>query len=142
MNYNVKLIMRALSVARKHYDHDGLDHALRVAEFVYNNNMIDNEIKTTCIVLAIMHDLVEDTSFTLTNTMGDFDNHIMECLELLTKDKNEDYEQYIMKIKSNSRYCPEAYWVKIADIKDHLSLKETLTDRLKEKYLNGLSILL
>jgi hypothetical protein len=32
--------------------------------------------------------------------------------------------------------------VKLADMKDHLMLKETLTDKLKEKYLTGLAELL
>lgn len=39
-------------------------------------------------------------------------------------------------------WCQAVYWVKIADMKDHLSQKETLTERLKEKYLEGLVILL
>lgn len=37
---------------------------------------------------------------------------------------------------------PIAYWVKIADMKDHLIQTATLTDKLKEKYLRGLAILL
>lgn len=142
MDYDVDLIMRALSIARANYSNNGLKHALRVAEYVYKNNMIDNNIKTLCVALAIMHDLIEDTNVEIMDIIAYFDNHIAECLDLLTKDKNEDYNKYLMDIKECSKLCPEVYWVKIADIKDHLNLKNTLTNRLKEKYLNGLAILL
>ena len=50
----------------------------------------------------------------------------------------ETYEEYIAKIPKGSI----AYWVKLADMKDHLTLTDTLTEKLKEKYLRGLAILL
>ena len=37
---------------------------------------------------------------------------------------------------------PEVYWVKIADMKDHLAQTDTLTDKLKEKYIEALPYLL
>lgn len=48
----------------------------------------------------------------------------------------------IENIKENYVTYPEAYWVKLADMKDHLSLTDTLTDKLKEKYLSGMRYLL
>ena len=40
-------------------------------------------------------------------------------------------------IKENRFSYPEAYWVKIADIKDHLLHSEIITDELKKKYLEN-----
>ena len=53
-----------------------------------------------------------------------------------------DYIKYIKKIRDYSDTKPEAYWVKMADMKDHLSQTDTLTDKLKEKYLTALPYLL
>ena len=52
------------------------------------------------------------------------------------------YEEYIHSIKEIQEIYPEVWWVKLADMKDHLSQRETLTQRLKDKYTNALAILL
>ena len=87
-----------------------------------------------------MHDLLEDTNYNPKGLPENFTN----ALKILTKAKEVSYDDYCKSIKSvchiNYRKC--AYWVKLADMKDHLSLIDTLTDRLKEKYLSGLRYLL
>ena len=50
--------------------------------------------------------------------------------------------EYIKNIKENMVLYPEVYWVKIADMKDHLAQTDTLTDKLKEKYIEALPYLL
>lgn len=129
----------ALRTAKEYYTVKGFDHALRVAAYVEENTMIPQHQKELSYCLAIMHDLLEDTKF-LANTISA--DYFKECLKLITKDKNTDYISYIKKIKQFAVSYPEVYWVKMADMKDHLSLKETLTDKLKDKYLNALSELL
>ena len=52
------------------------------------------------------------------------------------------YEEYIQDIKNAYKNYPEVYWVKLADMKDHLTQTGTLTDELKEKYLKALPYLL
>ncbi len=54
------------------------------------------------------------------------------------------YTEYCKRIDlATSTYTGKpAYYVKFADIKEHLYLTDTLTNRLKEKYLNGLRYLL
>jgi len=85
--------------------------------------------------------------------MADKNNLIVYCeyedgkvadvsLEILTKDAESTYEEYIKHIKDDYPYHPEAYWVKLADIKDHLCQTETLTDKLKEKYIAVMPYLL
>lgn len=133
-------ISYALCVAKQYYNESTYNHALRVMGFVAENTMIPGEYREDCIALAIMHDLCEDT---------DFDHHELplnfkKALLLLTKPDGMSYANYIDNIKrnTNTSYGECAWWVKLADMKDHLSETETLTDRLKEKYIAALPILL
>lgn len=140
------VIEHAIKVARKYYDETTYYHVMRVAAYVVNDNLIPGgRVMERCVVLAIMHDLQEDTEFNYLKDSGEdfYDTYIEKCLELLTRDKEKvSYEDYLKNIKDNYNSYPEAYWVKMADMKDHLSEKDTLTDKLKEKYLNALSCLL
>lgn len=87
------------------------------------------------MIIAICHDLIEDTDYTFEDFKRDFDiedadktfngDNIFEILftamELITKEKNESYKDYILSIKNASKKNISgsiAYWVKIADIKD------------------------
>lgn len=138
----MRLIEEAIRVARKFYDEDTYYHVMRVAAFVTEDNLIPKDRTEVCVTLAILHDLQEDTDFNFDTDFGVIDLHIQECLNLLTKDKETAYKDYLKNIKDNYKSYPEAYWVKLADIKDHLTQTETLTDKLKEKYLTGLPNLL
>ena len=92
-----------------------------------------------------MHDLLEDTNFEFPIDSATDDNewYINDCLELLTMDKEKNtYEDYLKNIKSKFISYPEAYWVKMADMKDHLMQRDTLTDKLKDKYLAAIPYLL
>lgn len=140
------LVVNAINVARKFYDEVTYYHAMRVAGYVISDNLIPEDKVEVCVALAIMHDLIEDTNF---NYEIDFRNKFdyyscafEECLKLLTKDKEKTYEEYLQEIKDNYISYPEAYWVKLSDIKDHLEQKSTLTDELKKKYYDALPILL
>lgn len=130
----------ALKVAKKYYSKEGYDHAIRVMQNVADNEMIPTQYREDCLVLAVMHDLLEDTDY-LGSVLPEYTN---KALNLLTKPKDKDYIEYIKEIKDtahiNWRMC--AWWVKLADIKDHLAQIETLTDELKEKYLTALPYLL
>lgn len=136
----MSLIRNAINVAREYYDESTYYHAMRVAAYVADDNLIPDDKKDDCIVLAIMHDLLEDTKFDISSFSMDY--NLKDCLQILTKDTESTYEEYVKHIKDDYPYHPEAYWVKIADMKDHLSQTETLTDRLKEKYLNAIPYLL
>lgn len=134
------LIRNAIKVAREFYDDSTYQHAMRVAAYVTNDNLIPEHKKDDCVVLAIMHDLLEDTEFDLSKFS--MNCGMKDCLRILTKDSEGTYEEYIKHIKNEYVYHPEAYWVKLADIKDHLCQTETLTDKLKEKYLAAIPYLL
>lgn len=129
----------AMEMAEKFYSKKTCEHAKRVATYIEGNNMIPMMQKERCIMLAIMHDLLEDTSYSMDEIE---DTYFKECLVLLTKNKEMDYITYIKRIKALSGTYPEVFWVKLADMKDHLAQKETLTQHLKDKYLNALPELL
>lgn len=133
-------VSNALRIASEYYTKEGYAHAIRVMRYVAENEMIPYEYRDECISLAIMHDLLEDTEFTGSGLPENF----YDALTLLTKPKEQDYIDYIRNIKdtryTNWRMC--AYWVKLADMKDHLAQADTLTDKLKDKYLRALPHLL
>lgn len=94
-----------------------------------------------CIV-ALLHDVVEDTEMTFEQLEKDFSETVIQALKLVTRDKNEDYMQYVEKIKIN----PIAKKVKLADLhhnSDKTRLeKMTLIDlKRNEKYEKAIEFL-
>ncbi len=137
----MSLIGYALRTAKQYYNPDTYKHALRVASFVADNIFIPDSKMDNCIALAIMHDLEEDTNWDK-NKCYELDEYLKESIGLITRKKNVSYIEYIKNIKENMVLYPEVYWVKIADMKDHLAQTDTLTDKLKEKYIEALPYLL
>ena len=68
--------------------------------------------ETECIV-ALLHDVVEDTNITFEQLEKEFPSDVIDILKLLTHHKETKYMDYIIEIKKN----PIAKKVKIADIK-------------------------
>lgn len=130
----------ALQMAKQYYSKDKYDHAIRVMVYVAENEIIPYEYRNDCIALAIMHDLIEDTEY----TGAELSDNVYKALKILSKPKEQNYIEYIKNIKLhiNTPWGMCAYWVKLADMKDHLSQRETLTDRLRDKYLEALPYLL
>lgn len=141
----------AISYARYYYDDKTFNHAMRVMGYVATNEAIPPRDKMNCMALAVMHDLAEDTDFKIENISDDY-GVFKVALQKLTKPKQMSYKDYCRHLSAScpDRTPPEnhrlavqmAYFVKLADMKDHLSLKDTLTDNLKAKYLEGLAELL
>ena len=134
----MSLIGYALRTAKQYYNPDTYKHALRVASFVADNIFIPDSKMDNCIALAIMHDLEEDTNWDK-NKCYELDEYLKESIGLITRKKNVSYIEYIKNIKENMVLYPEVYWVKM---KDHLAQTDTLTDKLKEKYIEALPYLL
>ncbi|MBT4684929.1 MAG: HD domain-containing protein [Candidatus Marinimicrobia bacterium] len=92
---------------------------------------------------AVLHDVVEDSDWTLDDLRKEnFDNEVIDAVNLLTRDDNDSYEEFVQKAASN----PISKAVKIADITDNLDLSriskmtEKDVDRVK-KYQRVLKIL-
>lgn len=134
-------VSTAMKLAKRYYSEKEYEHAMRVAGYVAEMMIIPPDYRDECICLAIMHDLIEDTKFEYAAYMPEY---FGKALELLTKPKEVSYVDYCKKLRctdyTNYKMC--AYYVKLADMKDHLCQTETLTDKLKAKYLEGMAYLL
>lgn len=108
-------------------------HPIMVAQ------MQEDEITTT---IALLHDVVEDTNITLEDLAKEFPDIVIEALALLTHEKNEDYFDYVKRIKNN----PYAKAVKLADLKHNSDITrlevidEKASNRLK-KYQKAMQLL-
>lgn len=107
---NTKLTRKAMVIAynahKNQLDKAGVPyifHPIHLAEQM--------ESETECIV-ALLHDVVEDTDISFEELNKEFPYDIIKSLKLLTHDKKVDYMEYINEIKKN----PIAKKVKIADI--------------------------
>ena len=140
LDFKPMTISVALNLARRYYDEKTYAHALRVAGYVVDNKAIPADFRDECVCLAIMHDLLEDTDY----KPCDIPENFKIALEFLTKPKEMPYKEYCQNLQCDRGTGPRicAYFVKLADMKDHLNLKDTLTDKLKNKYLEGLAELL
>lgn len=136
-----KMTKKALEICytahRDQRDKSGLPyvfHPFHVAE-----QMIDE----TTTVVALLHDVVEDSEYTLTDLVDiGFSETTVEALELLTHSPHDSYMEYIKKLSIN----PIARKVKLADLahnSDLTRLEEvTEKDLLRvEKYKKAIDFL-
>ena len=93
-------------------------------------------------VTALLHDVVEDTDYTLEDLrdMG-FPAKALEALALLTHDKSEPYLDYMARVREN----PVARTVKLADLRhnsDTTRLEPGQTDEARlRKYAKAIALL-
>ncbi len=94
-------------------------------------------------VVALLHDLVEDTDYTIEDLMSlGFNKSITDTISLMTHADDVEYMDYVREIKNN----PIAKAVKLADLKHNSDL--TRLDNVdekalkrKEKYLKAINLL-
>lgn len=100
------------------------------------------ETEEECIV-ALLHDVVEDTDITFEQLEKKFSNNVIEALKLLTHDDSVEYFDYVRMIKKN----PIARTVKFADLchnsdQTRLPTKVSKKDKKRqEKYQKAIRIL-
>ena len=101
-----KAIKIAYAAHHGQLDYNGIPyifHPIHLAE------MMDDEISCT---VALLHDVVEDTSVTMESLAQAFPAEVIAALKLLTHNDNTDYFDYVRQIKTN----PIAVKVKLADL--------------------------
>ena len=77
------------------------------------------------VITALLHDVLEDTDVSLDEIKKyGFSENVIKALKALTRDENEDYGEYIKRIKNTGGI---ALKVKKADLKHNMEL-----DRLDE----------
>lgn len=104
---------------------------------------MDDEISCT---VALLHDVVEDTSLTFADLEQIFPKQVVEIVMLLTHDEKVDYFDYIRKVKTNAI----ATKVKLADIEHNSNEDRSIGSNLtqeqllywKEKYAKAKEMLL
>ena len=103
-----------------------ITHPLAVA-----SNFTDNKLR----IVAVLHDVLEDTDIALEILEKHFTEDIVSALKLLNRKSSKSYEEYLFGINSNEL----ARSVKIADILHNLSDKPK-SQKIGE-YLDSLSYL-
>ncbi|WP_039017307.1 HD domain-containing protein [Halocynthiibacter namhaensis] len=68
-------------------------------------------------IVALLHDIVEDSNCTLDALRAIFDETIVDAVDAMTKRPAEDYDIYLCRVHSNAI----AQAVKLADIADNTS---------------------
>ena len=128
-------LLEVVKICEKWYNDNIFFHCSRVVRNLEADMLfqfIPQENQNDLRALAICHDLLEDTEIA---NSEDFNRLIelgvsMPKLKTLIRNKNDSYDKYIQMCLSN----PDTRIVKCADMCDHLSQKDTLTPRLKDKY--------
>ncbi len=137
---NTKLTRLASKIAyeahKNQFDKAGVPyifHPIHIAEGMTT--------EITCIV-ALLHDVVEDSNMTLDDLSKYFDSMVIEALRVLTKKNDDNYEEYIKRVKTNEI----ATRVKLKDLEHNMDLTrldEVTEDDIKrkEKYEDAISYL-
>lgn len=137
---NTKLTRKAMNIAYNahmyQFDKAGVPYIFHPIHLAEQMNT-----ETECIV-ALLHDVVEDTDITFEQLEREFSREVIEILKLLTHDNKIDYMDYIKEIKDNEI----AKKIKIADIIHNAD--ETRIDKItikdiarRNKYKKALEIL-
>lgn len=143
-------------LCKLYYQDSTYKHSFQVCEIVIKILYKDMHLDEYYFIQAVAygHDLLEDTLFAKEEDLSKFDEDFIKAISYLTRDKKkESYKDYIIKIKtfyedskSKSEYgkklAEAVYYVKLADLFDHLSRIKTLKPSLKKRYLEALDILL
>lgn len=86
----------------------------------------------TARVVAVLHDVVEDTDVTLDDLRrGGFPPDVVDAVDLVTRRDDESYEQFIERLAPD----PIARAVKLADLADNMDPARlpTITERTRER---------
>lgn len=139
LDYSKMAYELASRVAMEALSREKFEHTVRVVNYtceICDRDCVSEEDYTLSVVLAYLHDVIEDSDVTFDTIEDTFGDYVARCVDRLTHRKDEKtYEEYIDEVLASSR---PVQIVKRADMKDHLCQKETLTPKLKEKYLGVL----
>lgn len=131
----------ALAIAKKAHagqvDKAGIDY---IQHPLYVASQVKTEQEKA---VALLHDVIEDSDVTVDDLLvSGLSNEVVTAVQILTKKKGQNYQEYLEKVKSNNL----ARVVKLADLKHNsdLSRLKSVTDtdyeRVK-KYKNAINYL-
>ena len=138
MTNKVKLAYAiALAAHKGQIDKAGMDYINHPLTVSNNCNSEDEKI------VAMLHDVLEDTNVTKDDLLIFFPEYIVEAIQLLTHKEEDTYMEYLTRIKNN----PIAKNVKIQDLKHNMDLSRIPNptpkdyERLENKYKPALEFL-
>ena len=74
----------------------------------------------TAMMAAVLHDVVEDTDWTLGRLReAGFAEEVVEAVDCLTHREGESYEEFVGRVRAN----PIARQVKVADLEDNMNIR-------------------
>ena len=96
--------------------------------FNHPKRVADNFYEDDKVIVALLHDVIEDTDITLDYLKKEgFSDAVLAALDAITKREGESYDQFIERVKDN----PIALKVKMADLRDNMNVLRlpVLTDK-------------
>jgi len=113
----MELLSKAIIIATK--EHDGQIDKAGKPYILHPLRVMMNVESMDAKIVAVLHDTLEDTNLKVYDLIIEgFSNEIIDAIECLTKNKNEDYMDFIRRCKTNDI----AKIVKLADIEDNSDL--------------------
>jgi (p)ppGpp synthase/HD superfamily hydrolase len=101
------------------------------------------EVRCPALIVALLHDVIEDTPVGLEELRPWFGDEVVEALDAISRRPRETYHDYIERVAAN----PLARRVKLCDLADNLEprrleqLDEPTRRRLRAKYERALEVL-
>ena len=127
-------LVKLIPLCMEYYPKKKMAHALRVAEYAYKTAKDITLISPyDAYLVGLAHDLIEDTDCPQDKLQEILGTDLFSAVVILTKDDKDDYDEYIHSILDSGDKL--AILVKRADMKDHFMQTETLTEKLRNKYL-------
>ena len=124
------------------YGNPYFEHLERVANRVRDMeyDMVDETSEIDLYVAAAyLHDVIEDTDYSIGDLIDVFGETIAEAVKLLTRDKEETYADYVIGIKKAVFLEGKiARVVKLADLFDHLMGPTPCPANLVKRYEKSL----
>lgn len=122
---NTKLTRLASKIAYK--AHEGQTDKAGVPYIFHPIHIAEQMDSEESCVVALLHDVIEDSDITLEILSKYFNDDIIAALRVLTKKENDDYVMYIKRVKTNKL----AAKVKIKDLEHNRDL--TRLDEVTDK---------
>jgi guanosine-3',5'-bis(diphosphate) 3'-pyrophosphohydrolase len=128
-----RAIVLATTAHKDQVDRGGQPYILHPLRVMLSVKSLDEKI------VAVLHDVIEDTEITSKDLLVDFPTYIVEAVESVSRKDNETYIQFIKRADLNSI----GRVVKIANIKDNLNLNrpgslEFLSGGICKRYYEAL----
>lgn len=98
------------------FDRGGMPYILHCLKVLHYTRSTDQEI----MAIAVLHDVIEDTDATYEDLRNiGMTDRVLNGVRCLTKERGETYEEYKIKVKSNS----DSVIVKMADLRHNSDIR-------------------